>query len=117
MAENYVCPHEADFGEMKAKIKAMEKVLYGNGQKGLQNQLVELNTNLELRKPVDEDIRKNVSAMVRFMQECDTEKKVRNGIDHEKIEEYRTKRADTYKTITIIVAVAGLLVTVILKFL
>jgi len=49
------CLHEKDFGEMGQQLKAINKVLFDNGNPGLQTQVTKLNINLEAKIIADKE--------------------------------------------------------------
>lgn len=55
MSEHTHCVKEGDIATIKAEVSDLKKIVKGNGQKGLQAQVIELNTLLPpLKTSVDE---------------------------------------------------------------
>ena len=67
------CIHETEFGRMISMLDQHDKVLNGNGQKGLRDTVTELNLTVKELKPVIADLRTAVSGFGKFQTETEVE--------------------------------------------
>ena len=62
------------------KIKDLEKAVFGNGQPGLKDRYIRLDTNVEALTESSDKLATTVSALVRFMSEIKGAHKMRTTI-------------------------------------
>ena len=67
------CIHETEFGRMITMLDQHDKVLNGNGQKGLRDIVTELNLTVKELKPVIDDLRTAVSGFGKFQIETEVD--------------------------------------------
>ena len=100
------CNKEAEISEMLTLIKTLTKQVYGNGQKGIAFMIPELVTQIsELSKDM-QLLTTNVSGLMKFMSEYE-------GAEKNKL----SARHKTQIALYAILGTAGIIITVILKFL
>lgn len=67
------CIHETEFGRMITMLDQHDKILNGNGQKGLRDIVTELNLTVKELKPVIDDLRTAVSGFGKFQTETEVD--------------------------------------------
>ena len=60
------CTKEAEISTLIEKVERIEHIMYDNGTKGIQTQMVELNTNMTQRAKTDKDIATALSGLLKF---------------------------------------------------
>ncbi len=102
------CTQAGVIGEMSGLLKLISDQIYDNGEKGLAITVPALGTKIvEMSLKID-DLRTTVSGLVKYISEDTGEKR---AIEKQKL----STRQWTEITIASIIAVAGIVVTIILK--
>jgi len=63
------CIHEADIARLANSVERIEKEIFGNGQEGLSKTVPVLSDNVKDLKEINEELRKGVSAFLKFQSE------------------------------------------------
>lgn len=69
------CIREADISTLIEKVGRMEKIIEGNGRKGILQTVTELNINLINREKTDKDIATALSGLLKFQSSVMTTEK------------------------------------------
>ena len=108
----YQCPKERELGEITTKVDALQKVMHDNGHDGLITTVQKLSFSLtELNKKMT-DNNTITSAVYKFMQDYETEKRVRENVQKIEIENLNRR----YKLLGSVLGVFGALTTVAIIF-
>jgi hypothetical protein len=100
------CIHEADIARLANSVERIEKEIFGNGQAGLSKTVPVLAENVKKLGDTNEELRKGVSALLKFQAEC-------VGMEKQRL----STQQKTKIFISAIIGVAGILVSLILKLL
>jgi len=71
------CSKEADISEIRTEVHDLKKIVKGNGQKGLQQNVTELNINVPLLTTSVDTLSKQVKILLDRKVESDTEKSLK----------------------------------------
>ena len=70
MSKEY-CQKQAEISSLLEKVERIEHIMYDNGTKGIQTQMVEMNTNMEQRSKTDEKIATALNGLLKFQTETE----------------------------------------------
>lgn len=111
--QEHDCNKVSNLAILETKVDAIEHILMDNGRDGLKTTVIKLSDTLgQMGKKMDDNTT-IISAVYKFMQDYETEKKVKEEMDRKEMDKVKKKQ----RNLTIIIGIAGFLIALSVLFL